>query len=305
MTLQEAIKKFYKRCLALNVTEQTLENYRYQFKALAEYFAIKGIARMEDVTPDTVRDYLGHMRLKEYAPETVKDRFVGLNTLFRFLCEDGYLATNPVQAVKRPRLPKIKARTFTTGEIQKMLTFFDTTTFIGMRNNVILGLLFGTGIRRGELLGLTIYSLQLDDNILTVIGKGNKERTIPLSAKLSRMLRKYLKMRQELLLDRHVETSVLIIGKWGNPLTEHGLREMFDKLRIGTGLGGRRFSPHTFRHSFAKTFLMNGGSMFALQRILGHDDISTTQVYVEFCESEMAMQMNNYCPLDNTKWSYS
>ena len=304
MTLQEAINRFYRRCVAMNMSENTITNYRYQFKALADYFSTQGIMLMENVTSDDVRGYLAHMRAKGYAPDTIKDRYVGLATLFNFLCEDGLLMSNPVKTVKRPKLPKIPARTFTATEIQKILAFYNEGSFTFLRNKLIMYILFGTGIRKSELLGLTVFSLHLDEQYMTIIGKGNKQRQVPLSPQLTKLLRKYLDRRAEVLLHNAIETSVLLISKYGKPLTDGGLQEVFRKMKDKTNITGRRFSPHTFRHSFAKNFLLNGGNLFALQEILGHEDVSTTRVYVEYTQQEIAEQMKNFSPLENSRWSY-
>ena len=304
MNLQEAVNRFYRRCVAMNVSENTLTNYHYQFKALADYFSTKNIVRIENVTSDDVRGYLAYMRMKGYAPDTIKDRYVGLSAFFNFLFKDGLLTSNPVAAVKSPKLPNIPARTFTATEIQKIITFFNEDSFIFLRNKLIIYILFGTGIRKTELLEITVFSLHLDERFMTIIGKGNKLRKVPLSPQLITLLRKYLAKRAEVLLANAIETSILIIGKYGKPLTDGGLQEVFRKLKAGTGIGGRRFSPHTFRHTFAKNFLLNGGNLFALQEILGHEDISTTRIYIEYSQQEMSEQMRNFSPLENSKWSY-
>ena len=304
MNFQDAINRFYRRCMSMNMSEKTIINYRYQFKALGAYFGARHITRIENVTTDDIRAYMAYMRAKGYAPETIKDRYVGLSTLFRFLCEDGLLPGNPAEAVKRPKLPKIKARCFTTTELQKILTCFPTDTFTGLRNKLIMYILYGTGIRRAELLELTVFSIHLDTDSMTIIGKGNKQREVPLSPQIEKLLRMYMKARAELLLDNGIETPKLIIGKWGVPLTESGLRTVFKELKERSGVKGLRCSPHTFRHTFAKNFLLNGGNLFALQEIMGHEDVSTTRVYVEYSKEELVQQMKNFSPVENTKWSY-
>lgn len=304
MNFQEAVTRFYRRCLSINVSDKTIINYRYQFKALGAYFSSKRIVRMENVTPDDIRGYMAYMRTKGYAPDTIKDRYVGLAALFRFLHEDGLVPGNPALAVKRPKLPKLHARTFTTTELQKMLSYFQTDTFTGLRNKLIMYILYGTGIRRAELLGLTIFSVHLDSDSMTIIGKGDKQREVPLSPQVEKLLRKYLKARAELLLDLSIETSALFVGKWGKPFSEGGLQEVFRELKSNAGVTGFRVSPHTFRHSFAKNFLVNGGNLFALQEIMGHEDVSTTRIYVEYSKQELSQQMRNYSPIENSKWSY-
>ncbi len=304
LTFQDAIKKFYNRCIAMNVSYKTVEAYRYIFKSFNGFLASQGIECIENITSDVIRAYLAFLRAKGYAPDTIKDRYVGVSALFNFLCNDGLLVGNPVRAVKRPKLPKIKARTFTAKELQKIMTFFRMDSFTGLRNKLIMNILYGTGIRKSELLSLTVFSLHMDMNSMTVIGKGDKEREVPLSPILVKLLYMYLEKRLEVLLDHDTETPRLIITKYGRPLSDGGLREVFLELKHGTGIGGLRVSSHTFRHTFAKNFLLNGGNLFALQEILGHEDISTTRIYVDYNKLELSQQMNNFCPLDNAKWSY-
>ena len=139
---------------------------------------------------------------------------------------------------------------------------------------------------------------------MTVIGKGEKEREVPLSPVLIKLLRIYLGRREEILINHSVETSMLIITKYGRPLSDSGLREVFRELKDKAGIGGPKVSPHPMRHSFAKNFLLNGGNLFSLQEVLGHEDVSTTRIYVDYNKLELGQQMRNFCPLDNSKWSY-
>lgn len=288
----------------MGVTDATIVNYRYQAKAMLKFFYAKEKFFVENITPDDIRAYLVYMREYGYAPDTIRDRYNGLSTFFRFLCDDGVLVQNPVKPVKKPKLPKIPARTFTTSELQKILGYYKEDTFTGLRNRCLLYILYGCGIRKSELLGLTMFSLHLDEGVMSIIGKGNKQRNVPITPLLEKILRKYIKARAEVLLDTGIETSALIIGKWGKPLTDGGLRQVFRELKEGTGINGRRFSPHSLRHSFAKNFLISGGNLFVLQELLGHSDISTTKIYVNFSNQEKIEQMKNFSPIENSKWSY-
>lgn len=304
LKLQDAVKKFYIRCVAMGMSEKTLINYRYQFKAFNTFLNARDIAYMENITGEDVRAYLAYMRAKGYAPDTIKDRYVGLNTFFGFLYSEGLVPINPVKVVKKPKLPKVRARTFTTTELQKLLGFFREDSFVGLRNKLMIFIFYGTGIRKAELLGLSVLNLHLDMSMMTIIGKGNKERDVPLSSSLVKLLRRYLDRRADLLLDTRMETSALFVTNRGTPLTDGALLHIFRELKAGTGISGRRVSPHTFRHSFAKNFLLNGGELFVLQEILGHEDVSTTRIYVDYNKRELGQQMQSYCPLDNVKWSY-
>lgn len=273
LKIQDAIKKFYHRCIAMNVSYRTVETYRYVFKGFNAFLATRNIDCIESITSDDIRAYLSLLRTKGYAPDTIKDRYVGISALFNFLCSDGLIVGNPVKTVKKPKVPKIKARTFTANELQRMLGYYKMETFAGVRNKTILYLLYGTGIRKAELLGLTVFSLHLDMCSMTIIGKGEKEREVPLSPVLVKLLRIYLGQREKILLSHKIETSSLIVTKYGRPLSDGGLREVFRELKNKAGICGLKVSPHTMRHSFAKNFLLNGGNLFALQEVLGHEDV--------------------------------
>ena len=146
--------------------------------------------------------------------------------------------------------------------------------------------------------------IHLDTETMDIIGKGNKQRTIPLSVTLVNMIRKYLKMRQQVLLDTRLETSSLLLTVNGVPMTDSALRVVFKKLKDGTGVEGRMVSPHTFRRSFGRTYLLAGGDLFSLQMLLGHSDLTTTKLYVQYSDKELAHQMRTFCPLENKTWSY-
>lgn len=220
LKIQDAIKKFYHRCIAMNVSYRTVETYRYVFKGFNAFLATRNIDCIESITSDDIRAYLSLLRTKGYAPDTIKDRYVGISALFNFLCSDGLIVGNPVKTVKKPKVPKIKARTFTANELQRMLGYYKMETFAGVRNKTILYLLYGTGIRKAELLGLTVFSLHLDMCSMTIIGKGEKEREVPLSPVLVKLLRIYLGQREKILLSHKIETSSLIVTKYGRPLSD-------------------------------------------------------------------------------------
>lgn len=184
-----------------------------------------------------------------------------------------------------------------------MLTAYDVDTFIGRRNYTILSLLLATGLRRSEYISLKMYDVDLSNDFIRVIGKGDKERIVPIGKALSLILRKYVKARKEYL-KGYSDTPYFIISKYRKGLSKDGSNSIFSTLRKELKLTGKRFSAHTWRHTFAKAFLLNGGDVFTLQELLGHEDVETTKVYVDLADNDKAVQNNKYNPLDNTKWQY-
>ncbi len=296
MLMINAVKKFYRRCVAMNVSTRTIDTYRYQIK---RFILMTGISDLSDVTRDTMYKLFADMREKGYAPDTIRGEYVALHTMFNFLYEEGDIDFNPMDGIKKPKLPKVYARTFTVEEMTRILGFYaNKSDEISIRNHAIISLLFGTGIRKGELLRLTVLDIHLDESYVTVNGKGNKQRIIPLTQSIKRSLKRYLGVRHSNV------CPFLFITRDGSAIKDGCLREVFRRLKEELGMSGKRFSPHTIRHTFAKMFLLNGGDLFALQKILGHEDISTTKMYVDYTEKEMNVQMQQCSPLENHRWTY-
>lgn len=300
---------FYRRCIGLNLSRSTLENYR---KHLTDYLLFLSqtmdIETIAETTENTILQYLKSLKGRGLSPVTVLDRFIVLRVFYSFLVEWGYLESNPMEHLKKPKVPKRHARTFTTSEIMAILKSYDKTTFLGYRNYTIMCVLFSTGIRKTELLKLSVLDIHLQECFLVVLhGKGDKTREIPIGLSLRRILKKYLRDREEVLQEHSSFTSQFLVTFSGKPLTASGLDTVFKRLKEsmkGLGIPERRLSAHTWRHTFAKTFLLNGGDLFTLQQILGHEDVSTTRIYVEYTNKEMKVQNDKYNPLDNHQWQY-
>ena len=296
-------KKFMQRCIAKNLTDNTLRGYEEFFRSLQKYLiSINKINNFEDVAASDLRGYFIE------AGKTMKGiTQVGyhrrMTTFYNFLVSDGLLADNVMKRVERPKAGKRIIQSFTSSEVNIMLNAYDVNTFIGRRNYMLLCLLLATGLRRSEFLSLNLEDIHLQDDFIRVIGKGDKERIIPISKALSQIIRKYLKARAEYLKTRP-DTNAFIISKDGRRLKIAGSNSIFRKLRIDYKLTGKRFSAHIWRHTFAKAFLLNGGDVFTLQELLGHEDVETTKQYVTLSDTDKALQNERYNPLDNKKWQY-
>lgn len=268
----------------------------------------KNIETIAETTNNTILQYLKSLRGKGLSPVTVSDRFIVLRVFYNFLVEWGYLEINPMEHLKKPKVPKRHARTFTTSEIMAILKSYDKTTFLGYRNYTIMSVLFSTGMRKTELLKLSVLDIHLQECFLVVLhGKGDKTREIPIGLSLRRILKKYLRDREEVLQEHSSFTPQFLVTFTGKPLTASGLDTVFKHLKEsmkGLGIPASRLSAHTWRHTFAKAFLLNGGDLFTLQKILGHEDVSTTKIYVEYTNKEMKVQNDKYNPLDNNQWQY-
>jgi site-specific recombinase XerD len=296
---------FYSRCVGLNLANSTILSYQKGLLDFAYFLTEANISDILKVKPTDILNYLSYIKRKRLAPVTVADRYILLRAFYNFLVQYDYLTESPLRNIKKPKVPKKHARTFTNNEVEAILNYFDKDTFTGYRNYTIMCILFSTGMRKSELLGLTVLDVHLDENIVTVLGKGNKTREIPIGNVLRKVLKKYLRDRGELLTELSAPfTPKLLIGHKGEPLTIHGLDTVFRQLKLNLSIPKVRLSPHTWRHTFAKTFLLNGGDIFSLQRMLGHEDISTTQIYVDYTTQELKVQNEKFNPLNNHRWQY-
>lgn len=304
MYFSQAIKEFYHRCLCINIANTTIRHYRVTLNNFIQYLDRVNVHKVEDVTRDNIRDYMVFLRGEYLAPITIRGRYQVLKTFFTYFVETNKLAHSPMEGMKKPKQPKIHARTFNNEEIKAILTYFHLDDFLGYRNYTIMCILYSTGVRMNELLNLTVFDVRMDIDTMTVLGKGSKERILPISRILKKVLEKYLREREIYTQNTKYTTPYLIINRNGNKFTQAGMQGIFNRLKDNLGFPRKRLSSHTWRHTFAKNFLLNGGNLFALQKLLGHEDIETTRIYVEYTEKEMKIQNDNFNPLDNNRWQY-
>ena len=296
-------KKFMQRCIAKNLTDNTIKGYEEFFRSLEKYIiSIHKTKNYEDVTASDLRGYFIEAG-KTMVGVTLVSYHRRMTTFYNFLVTDGLLTDNLMKRVERPKAGKRVIQSFTSSEVHKMINTYDVDCFIGRRNYTLLCLLLSTGLRRAEFLALNLEDIHLQDDFIRVIGKGDKERIIPISKALTQILRKYLKARKEFL-KTYPNTNAFIISRYRRRLKIAGSNSIFRKLRIDNNLKGKRFSAHIWRHTFAKAFLLNGGDVFTLQELLGHEDVETTKQYVTLSDTDKALQNARYNPLDNKKWEY-
>ena len=304
MLLSETKKLFIKRCIALNLAEGTIKKYD---KTLNDFFLTcsdLNKQNIEDVTSDDIREHIARLA-KRVAGKTLKVYFDTIKSYFNYLYRDKIIDDNIVSRVEAPKVEHKEIQAFNRFEVDTILNAFDRNDFLGFRNYTMACIFFATGMRREELAKLYITSINFEVNIIKVIGKGRKFRNIPLSQTLRKLLIKYLKRRTEYV-DEHrlFKSPYLIINKDGEQLGVSTISAIISKVGKVENITGVRVSPHTFRHTFAKFFLLNGGDLFSLQKILGHSDIEMTKQYVALNKQELKMQNDKYNPFDNESWKY-
>lgn len=287
-----------------NVTQRTLETYDSGLKRFFDYLIERNILDVTEVNAGIVREFLVMLKGKGLRGITVHQFYRVLRTFFTFLHQEDYISKNPMTNVKAPKVEQKEMRTFTAQEIGKLLNAFDKNDFIGMRNYCIMCLLFSTGIRKTELSNLTLADVNITNDLIRIAnGKGQKERYAPIGKTLRRTMVQYLNMREEYLNGESCQW-LFITPRASRKMTNSCMGVLFQKLKKTLKLTGEKVSCHTWRHTFAKNYLLNGGDIFSLQKILGHADIATTKNYLHLNEKEVKLQHAKYNPLDNKDWLY-
>lgn len=309
MNFLQAHEEFRRRCYAANLSPESVKQYDKVLKRFIRFCIQDKIGSGEEdidiskITPSVIRYYLA-IRSKEVSPVTVRIHYMGLHTFFSFLFKDNLIDSNPMARVEKPKKVIREIPAYSKEDINKLLNTFDKDTFVGYRNYTLTCLLFGTGMRRSEAANLRLGDIHFDLDVIKVIGKGDKFRNVPMGISLKSILLKYLKVRKKHIAAESISSSdfVFINSRTGQRLQSNAISDIYRMIAADQGINGVRVSPHTFRHTYAKFFLLNGGDVFSLQKILGHADIAVTKRYVTLNDKDIRTQNEKFNPLDNRKW---
>jgi integrase/recombinase XerC len=237
-------------------------------------------AGLLSVSRDDVRSFLGHLSGKGFGRRSIARKLSSLRTFFAFLCRTGRFGQNPAHQVRPPKQDKTLPVHLDVSQAARAMEAPPPNTLLGLRDRAILELLYSSGIRLRELSGLTLGALDLDEGIARVLGKGGKERIVPIGGRAREALQDYLARRPELLGADAPDSSRnrVFLSRTGRPLSPSGVQDRV-RRHLAEVSGGRQLGPHVLRHSFATHLLDAGADLNAVKEMLGHASLSTTQVY--------------------------
>jgi site-specific recombinase XerD len=293
LTWERVFRLFSLRCRSLNLSPSTQALYAVRLKLWRAWLEQHGDPAPAEVRPDAIRAYLDAMRAGGWRDETLDSAFRILRTLFSWLEREGLLLINPMTKVERPRREKRLVRPFSLEQLRAFLGSIDTRTGVGARNFALCVLLADTGLRISEALDLRCLDLDFGEGIARVMGKGRRERVIPLGQTTRRALLNWLKIRGEI-----PGMELLFCNRFGQPMKKRAVCDAFAIIGRRAGIAGVRCSPHTLRHTFAVTYLRNGGDPLTLQKILGHATLEMTRRYAELADSDAIARHRTASPLD-------
>jgi len=265
--------------LERGLSENTRLAYSHDLSEFLDFLARRGRAGIQDVQRKDILEFLMEGKGKGLVASSLARRLVAIKVFFRYLAQEGLLASNVADAMDSPRLWKILPPTLSMEEIDRLLAAPDIRSIRGLRDRAILETFYATGLRVSELASLTLESLHFDADYIRCIGKGDKERVVPIGTRAMESIQKWLERGRPAYAERGGgECRAVFLSRLGRPLTRITLWRQIRAYARKAGIQ-KQISPHTLRHSFATHLLANGASLRVIQEMLGHADISTTQIY--------------------------
>jgi integrase/recombinase XerC len=248
---------------------------------------------------DTVRTYLAFLNEKQYSKATIARKLATLRSFYKFLVKRSQVSSNPVVAVRTPKQEKKLPRFLEYAEVQKLLETPPVNSWLGARDRAILETLYSTGIRVSELVALNMDDIDFLGEVVHIRGKGKKERISPIGSSALQVIQHYMEFRNKRAQNNsNFDSKVLFVNKHGRRLSTRSVRRKMDKYLKMAGLDPA-ISPHTLRHSFATHMLNNGADLRSVQELLGHQSLSTTQIYTHLTTKKLKEVYENAHPRNN------
>ena len=260
-----------------NYSENTIDAYATDLGQFLNFLEGRGVSVTDAGTRD-VRGYLAKLRAQGLGRSTVARRLAAIRSFYKYLHQLGEISKNPLVALRTPRREQKLPRFLTVDDVTRLMDAPDDGSWPGVRDQAILETLYGAGLRVSELVGLNNDDLDLRQQLLHVRGKGKKERLAPVGGCAVGALKKYLSAKKMKDFPDPDPKAVFVNSRQGGRLTARSVRRIMQKYLNKAGLDGQ-LSPHSLRHSFATHMLNNGADLRTVQELLGHENLSTTQIY--------------------------
>lgn len=295
MEVEKRLEDFlhYQR-LARGLSWNTLESYNYDLKKYFKYLKKKRITDLRAIRPEQISEFIHNLYLKKLKSTSIQRHLSAIRTFHKYLLNEEYSDSNPAELVDSPKLGRKLPGALTVDEMKKLLNLPYTKDYLGWRNKAILEFLYATGVRISEMINFTTKNFLPQVGWVRIIGKRNKERLVPIGKKGIRAVKKYLKRSRSYLAKPDSE-DIMFLNRWGKKLSRMGAWKIVKRYILQAGIK-KKVSPHTIRHSFATHLIEGGADLRAVQEMLGHADISTTQVYTHIDRDFIKQEHRSYHP---------
>jgi len=278
-----------------NLSENTLNAYRNDLERYCQFLQEEGIKRPDQIDITVIQKFINALAGIELAASSLSRNFSSIRSFHKFLLGENIVQTNPAELLQSPRLPARLPKILDLNEIEAIMEAIDVSTNKGIRDRAIIETLYSTGVRVSELTTLEMNNIFFRHNVIRVIGKGSKERIVPFGDRAKKFLKNYITAVRSLLLRSARSGDILFLNMRGTPLSRMGVWKIIQQYVKLAGIK-KQVSPHVFRHSFATHLLEGGANLRAVQEMLGHSDISTTQIYTHLDREYLIEQHRTFHP---------
>ncbi len=282
--------------LADGLAKNTLAGYRSDLSLFANWLTARQ-ATLDSVHGADVNAYLAHLHTRNGGIKSASQRrlMASMKRFYLWLLDQGRIPADPLRDIEKPKPIQRFPKTLAEKQVSDLLDAPDTNTPLGLRDRAMLELLYATGLRVSELIGLRLFELSLNDNVVRVLGKGAKERLVPLGEVAADWLTRYLAGARGELLGARTSDAIFVTQR-GTGMTRQMFWTLIKKYALHAGIPQRQISPHVLRHAFATHLLNHGADLRVVQLLLGHADISTTQIYTHVARERLKQLHQQHHP---------
>ncbi len=279
MSMQKAIDEFVRILISRGLSEHTITAYKKDLLQLEDFltkYFEDGSVKLDQITRLFLRDFLRHLSMNDRNNRTLARKATTMKNFFQFCEKNEYLKKNPAAKLHIPKFEKKLPKYFSEKEMEELLNIPDLSSKFGIRNRAILELIYSSGLRISEIADCKMGQIDLNEKLIRIIGKGNKERIVPVSSKAKIAIRNYLTIREQF--GSRFSGDSFFLSKSGKSLSSNEIREILSRY-LNLVAKTKGYSPHSIRHSFATHLLARGADLRAVQEMLGHSNLSTTEIY--------------------------
>lgn len=279
------------------LSRNTVIAYRNDLCSLGDFLMDNGVNKWELATRDALLDYLDFQRRQELEESSIARSLAAIKLFFRYLYAEKFSSVDPTAAMDSPRLWRILPDMLSIRETERLLKAFPENSgeALTIRNRAIIEVMYASGLRVSETADLKLADVDFDSGMLRVIGKGSKERLVPVAAAVLTLLRKYISVSRHELTAKIPLSPYLFVSRTGRRLNRERIWAIIKEAALIAGIN-KEIHPHTLRHSFATHLLENGADLRAIQEMLGHSDISTTELYTHVDKSRLLAVHRKFHP---------
>ena len=267
-----------------NYSKLTLNGYLSDLDLFLEYLNENNIKKYKDITYDDIRLFISYLYNQKYTNKTISRYISSIRSFFKYLKNNNIINTNPMLLISNPKLSKKLPKYLNSNDLENLLNAYDNNNYIGIRNSLILEMLYSTGIRVSEIINIKLDDISITERSIKITGKGSKERIVYFGSKCTQLIRLYLDKTYNKININNLEQ--LFLSKTGKKISDREVRKIVSDAAIISGIE-MNVSPHVLRHTFATHMLSDGADLRSVQELLGHENLSTTQIYTHLTNEKI------------------